>query len=81
MSLIQLSSYLYTLLLWKEFVYYSTVQNHLIPQVCPQLAKNSTSFRIILNEVTKLAELLEHSKYFFRLPTTCKKFYKLIKES
>ena len=43
----------------------------------PQLVKNSTSFRIISNEVTKLAELLEYSKYFFWLQTTCKKFYKL----
>ena len=39
---------------------------------CPQLVKNSTSFRIILNEGTNLAELPECSKYFFNSPQLVK---------
>ena len=47
------------------------------PKDYPLLVKNSTSFKMILYEVTKLVDLQECPKYFFRLPTTCKKFYKL----
>ena len=32
---------------------------------------------MVLNEVKKLVDLSECPKYFFWLPTTCKKFYRL----
>ena len=39
--------------------------------------KDSTIFRILLNEITKLVDFHECLKYFFRLSTTCNKFYKI----
>ena len=34
---------------------------------CPQLMKNSISFKIILNEVTKIANIPKCSKYDIRI--------------
>ena len=45
----------------------------------PQLVKNSTSFRIYLNEVTKLINLSYFPQYSCWLPRNYKKFYNLEK--
>ena len=49
----------------------------------PQIVKNSTSFKMLLNEVTKLLDLPDYPEYFFWLSTSCiryQKFRMLLKE-